>query len=165
MHFFLTGDLKFLFMMLGRKGYAGTHCLYCTLLAKQWKEKHGEGLIQCGGDEWTMKKLLEPFLNAQINRQSSSQEQLPTTVAPSTSTNSRWQKEAPLWTFIPIENVIVPMLHILLGLRNDVIDKFWSEWFDKRVEQLTPEEIESRHMVLLAEIYVEIMLTLFLIGR
>ena len=61
LHFFLISNLKFLFMMLGRKGYAETQCLYCTLLAKQWKEKHGEGLIQCGGDEWTMKKLLEPF--------------------------------------------------------------------------------------------------------
>ena len=60
-----------------------------------------------------------------------------------------------IWTFIPIENVIVPMLHILLGLGNDVIDNFWSEWFDERVEQLTREEIESRHMVLLAEISVE----------
>ena len=142
-------------MMLGREGYAGTHCLYFTLLAKQWKEKHGECLIQYGVDEWTMRKLLEPFLNAQINQQSSSQEQLPTTVAPNASTNSRWQKEAPIWTCIPIENVIVPMLHILLGLGNDVIDNFWSEWFDEQVEQLTPEEIESRHMVLLAEISVE----------
>ena len=149
-HFFLIGDLKFLFMMLGREGYAGTQCLYCTLLAKEWKEKHGEGLIECGGNKWTIKKLLEPFLNAQIDRQSSSQEQ-----SSSASTNSRWQKEPPLWTFIPIENVIVPMLHILLGLGNDVIDNFWSEWFDERVEQLTQEEIESRQMVLLAEISVE----------
>ena len=121
-HFFLIDDLKFFFMMLGRKGYAGTQCLYCTLLAKEWKEKHGEGIIQCGGNKWTIKKLLEPFLNAQIDRQSSSQEQ-----SSSASTNSRWQKEPPLWTFIPIENVIVPMLHIFLGLGNDVIDNFWSE--------------------------------------
>ena len=72
-------------------------------------------------------KILSPFLNALINWQSSSQEQLPTTVAPSASTNSRWQKEAPLWIFIPIENIIVPMIHILQGLGNDLIDNFWLE--------------------------------------
>jgi hypothetical protein len=64
------------------------------------------------------------------------------------------QKESPIWDFILIQNVIVPLLHILLSLSNDVLSHFWDS-FEERVEPLTPEEIQARNMALLAEIAVE----------
>ena len=154
-NYFLIGDLKFLFMMLDRDGYSGNQCLHWKLFAKDWKEKYADGQIQCSGEVWTIEKLLQPFLAAQINRQSASTASQETRQDSISSVSNRWQKEAPLWTFIPMENVIIPVLHLLLGLGNDVFDNFWSAWFDERVEPLTPEEVESRHMVLLAEISVE----------
>jgi hypothetical protein len=39
-------------------------------------------------------------------------------------------------------------------LSNDALSHFW-DWFEERVEPLTPEEIQARNMALLAEIAVE----------
>ena len=47
------------------------------------------------------------------------------------------------------------LLHIILGLGNDVLDRFWKNWFDKRVEPLTQEETEARHMTMCAEVVLE----------
>jgi hypothetical protein len=47
--------------------------------------------------------------------------------------------------------VIVPILHLLLGLGNNILDSFW-EWVDVRAEKLTLEEVEARQMTMLAEL-------------
>jgi hypothetical protein len=47
--------------------------------------------------------------------------------------------------------VIVPILHLLLGLGNDVLDAFW-EWVAVHTEKLTPEKVEARQITMLAEI-------------
>jgi hypothetical protein len=60
-------------------------------------------------------------------------------------------REPPLWSFIPVHRVLIPMLYLLLGLGNNILDNFW-EWVDERVEKLTPEEIEARNMSMLAKI-------------
>jgi hypothetical protein len=153
LEFFLVGDMKFLFMMLGRSGYSGSNCLYCKLNSKQWKTKHvTEEHMHCGAEEWSIEKLLAPFLASQIARQAAGGT---LEASPDDGEELPGQKEAPLWTFIPIKNVLVPLLHILLGLGNDLLDNFWSSWFDERVEVLKPDESEARHMALLAEIAVE----------
>jgi len=64
------------------------------------------------------------------------------------------QKEAPLWSFIPINRMLVPILHILLGLGNDLLDNFF-HWIDYRIEQSTLAEIEARNMSLIASLSVE----------
>jgi hypothetical protein len=40
MKFYLIGDLKFLFMMLGRSGFSGSYCLYCELASPMEEEAH-----------------------------------------------------------------------------------------------------------------------------
>jgi hypothetical protein len=50
--------------------------------------------------------------------------------------------------------VIVPLIHILLGLLNDALSHFW-DWFEESDKPLTTEEIQARNMALLAEIAVE----------
>ena len=139
LNYYLFGDLKFLFMMMGRSGYEGSYCLYCHLKSKEWKRVHEEeNKIHCGAEKWKVSDLVNAFL--------------PRSDEVEVSVEPKGQKESPLWTFIPIENCIIPLLHILLGLGNNIIDHFWSKWFDERVETLTSEEITARHMALLAEI-------------
>jgi hypothetical protein len=36
----INGDYKYLFMMAGRCGYCGGHCLYCQLKESEWKRLH-----------------------------------------------------------------------------------------------------------------------------
>ena len=64
------------------------------------------------------------------------------------------QAQNPIWNFIPITCIIIPVLHMMLGLANDILANFW-DWVDKRVEVLTTDEIEARNMALLAEIAVD----------
>jgi hypothetical protein len=108
MKFYLIGDLKFLFMMLGRSGFSGSYCLYCELKQAQWKKKHIElNSIYCGADKWTIEKLASSFL---LGAQPDANARFP-----------EGQKEPPIWDFIAIQNAIVPLLHILLGLLNDAL--------------------------------------------
>jgi hypothetical protein len=111
MKFYLIGDLKFIFMMLGRSGFLGSYCLYCELKQAQKKKKHIElNSIYCGANEWTIEKLASSFL---LGAQPDANARFP-----------EGQKESPIWDFIPIQNVIVPLLHILLGLSNDALLHF-----------------------------------------
>jgi hypothetical protein len=47
--------------------------------------------------------------------------------------------------------VIVPILHLLLGLGNDILDPVW-EWVDVRAEKLTLEEVKARQVTMLTEL-------------
>jgi hypothetical protein len=141
MQFYLIGDLKFLFMMMGRSGFSGSYCLYCQLKQAEWKKQHVDlNAIDCGADAWTIEKLASGFL---LGTQPDADARIP-----------GGQKESPIWDFIPIECIIVPLLHILLGLSNDALSHFW-DWLEERVEPLTADEIQARNMTLLAEIAIE----------
>jgi hypothetical protein len=142
MEFYLIGDLKFLFMVLGRSGYSGSNCLYCDLTITQWKKLHLEKGLDCGGHEVTIEGLSARYVTSTQNQD----ETMPL--------SSIGQKELPVWNFIPIMNTLIPLLHILLWLGNDLLEHFW-KWLDERVEPLTTEEVEARNMSLLAEIGVE----------
>ena len=119
----MIGDLKFMFMVCGRNGYAGAHCLYCFLKASKWKEKHQDDqTINPDGEEVTVELLMERVLKCQQDASGTQveQEQIDKAIA-----GLAGQKEAPLWTFIPIENYLVPLLHLLLGLGNDLLSNFF----------------------------------------
>ena len=58
-NFYLIGDLKFVFMVLGRSGYCGSWCLYCLLKSADWCKIHKEkDSIHCGASKWTIKDLI-----------------------------------------------------------------------------------------------------------
>ena len=147
MELFLIGDLKFLFMVLGRSGFCGNWCLYCMLKKSEWIKQHQEkDSIHCEARSWTIEELLATSLtNQQADGQVDEDFE---------ETFSKGVRDAPLWDFIPIKNVIPPTLHILLGLGNDIVSKL-TEWLDNRIEKLSPDEIEARNMSLLAHISVE----------
>lgn len=60
----------------------------------------------------------------------------------------------PLSKFIPVHNVRIPVLHLLLGLGNDLLNQFW-KWTDERIEPLTDEELGARNLSLITEVAVD----------
>ena len=81
--------------------------------------------IYCGAEEWTIEKLASGFL---LGAHPDANTRIPA-----------GQKESPIWDFIPIACVILPLLHILLGLSNDALAHYW-DWLEERVEPLTSEK-------------------------
>jgi hypothetical protein len=104
-------------------------------------KKHEErDYIYCGGADWTIEKLSEDFLMGEQRD--------------GNAPTAQGQKEAPIWKLLPVLNIVLPRLHLLLGLSNDSLSHF-RNWLEERVEPLTPEETEARNMTLLAEIAIE----------
>jgi hypothetical protein len=60
----------------------------------------------------------------------------------------------PVWDFLRPECVVIPTLHILLGLVDYVYQRFW-EWIDDDVERIPAEEKEARVQVIDAELLVD----------
>ena len=50
-----------------------------------------------------------------------------------------------------MKNVLIPILHIILGLGIDLLSNFF-EWVNERIEIITEQECNARYMGLLAEI-------------
>ena len=47
-----------------------------------------------------------------------------------------------LWTWIPVNHWVPPLLHIFLGIMNDIIDKFFL-WVAVRILQLDEEQLDT----------------------
>jgi hypothetical protein len=142
MRLYLIGDLKFLFTMMGRDGHSGSWCIYCVLKQSQWTAIHGdndEGKCNSEANLWTIEKLHGV---AMIQMQKDALDR---------TCESSGIREIPYWNFVPVTRVIVPILHLLLGLGNDILDSF-REWVDVRAKKLTREEVEARQMTMLAEL-------------
>ena len=52
-------------------------------------------------------------------------------------------KCSPLWKFIPLKNFLPPLLHILIGIWNDIWDKFW-EIVSECIEYIPRDEADLR---------------------
>lgn len=88
---------------------------YCMLRQKQWLENEEERTIRKNID------LVERNL---------------------TGAARKGVKFEPYWDFIPIENYAVPLLHIMIGVFNDVIDHFVDK-VDSRFNQHSAAELEA----------------------
>ncbi len=107
---YVNGDYKFLFMMAGRSGYCGGYCLYCRLRQSEWKRLHKTlDRTDCGVEEWTIEALCQIALE---------QEQQ---AGRGETFRSVGVREAPVWPFISIRRMLMPILHELLGLGNDLM--------------------------------------------
>jgi hypothetical protein len=60
----------------------------------------------------------------------------------------------PLFDAIPIQNYIVSVLHIIIGMRDTMTDGI-IEWLESRVEKLQKAEIEARNRIIYATIQLE----------
>ena len=64
--FFAIGDLKYMFMVVGRSGYSGAHCMHCFLKSADWKKLHKtKKSINLEGEEVTIKTLIDRILRCQ----------------------------------------------------------------------------------------------------
>ena len=120
---FVTGDLAFLAMILGREGMSGHWCHICMALKKDWaKEGHSTG------EKWTIQKMIDMLGKG------------------NTGTDRKGMKARPYWDFIPIENYIIPLLHVMIGVGNDILEHFMDQ-YDLNIIKLSTEENKARNDV------------------
>jgi hypothetical protein len=132
----MAGDFKFLFMMFGRDGMCGAHCFYCRLKQSEWVKLHAEKeSIYCDADAWTVAEIIETAKQANLA--------------------GTGVKGLPLMPFIPIYRVVLPILHELIGLGNDLIKSFWL-FVEERVEVLLPAERIARNRTIMLEIGMDV---------
>ena len=116
-----TGDLKWMAMLLGMADMSNEWCIFCFMRKMQWSVRGHEK-----GEKRTMAKLLA--LASDTTKKGA--ERLGV-------------KFRPYWDFIPIEKYTVPLLHILIGVFNDV-DDFFMDLVDGRIIPVSASELKIR---------------------
>jgi hypothetical protein len=58
---------------------------------------------------------------------------------------------SPIFDAVPVENFIISMLHIIIGIGNSLLDIFF-EWIEWRIEQLSEGELLHRNTVCYVEV-------------
>jgi len=71
-----------------------------------------------------------------------------------TLANLKGCTQKPLFAAVPISNYIAPVLHLVIGIGNILVDSIF-EWVEQIVEQLTEEEVVARNNILSAEINIK----------
>lgn len=134
---FTAGDLAFFSLILGKENMSSKWCNWCMLSAKEWSTVgHNQG------GAWTIEKIYEI------------RQKVKDGLLSETPQNIRGCTEIPLIDAVPIENFILSVLHIVIGVGNSLVDAFL-EWIEERVEQLQPEEVLARNKCLYAQIQFE----------
>jgi len=75
------------------------------------------------GDPRTIEKIMEFANNSEL-----------------TGAQRMGVKRAPYWPFIPVENYAIPLLHLMIGIFNDIIDYF-TDLFDTQIIQKGDDEL------------------------
>ena len=122
----MVGDLKFLSMMLGKENFDTIWCYLCNLRNTQWQKKgHARGEL------WTLealrtqaKKVLMQHLDG---------------------TARMGVREEPYFD-IPVWRYIWPLLHMLIGLGNDILN-YLVDVLDNEIQALSPKEIRTKQEV------------------
>jgi hypothetical protein len=134
---FIAGDLAFFSLILGKENRSGKWCNWCMLSPKEWSVfGHDKGEL------WTIDKIYD--IRQQV--EDGTLTEIPQNIKGCT--------EKPLIDSVPIENFILSILHIIIGVGNAFVDAFL-EWIEERVEQLHPDEIGARNRCLYAQIQFE----------
>ncbi|KAL7530344.1 hypothetical protein ACHAXR_003439, partial [Thalassiosira sp. AJA248-18] len=123
---YITGDLSFYAMALGRESMSGHWCFLCKLCRSKFAKTDEIG------DMWTMEELLE--VAAEVDGGAAKQ----------------GVKAKPWWPFIPLRNYMIPLLHVLIGIGNDLLESF-RDWVNEEVECLDHQEVLTRRAVRTAE--------------
>jgi hypothetical protein len=98
--------------------------------------------MDCGVEEWTIEALCQIALEQEHKADRGE------------TFRSVGVWEAPVWPFISIRQMLIPILHELLGLGKDLMSSFWA-YVEEGAEPLEPDEIEACNMKLLTEIEFE----------
>ena len=129
---FIAGDLAFFSLILGKENRSIKWCNWCMLSPKEWAIDGHEK-----GEKWTIEKIYEIQNNVAGNNLAE------------TPQNIRGCTAEPLIDCIPIENFILSILHIIIGIGNSLIECLF-EWVEERIEVLPPNVVEARNRVLYA---------------
>ena len=124
--FFMTGDLAFYNVLLGKEHMSGHWCIWCKLASQEWK-KVGHNR----GEPWTLDEMRE--LRASI--ENGNVDDIPQ--------NRKGCTKEPLFPCVPVERYIYPPLHSQIGTGNMFLTCFF-DWVDYRIEEVTEVEMQKR---------------------
>jgi hypothetical protein len=110
---YVTGDLAFQAMALGKESMAGWWCMLCKASKAQILNKESE--------IWTISDLVEA---GEIAENSNDDPKL-------------GQKKKPWWNFIPLTNYMSPLLHCEIGIGNMLLELF-REAINEHIEHYAP---------------------------
>ena len=121
---YITGDLAFQAMALGKESMSGHWCMQCTMQ------------MQCSLTEvqlsevkmWTIEEYCR--LGDEAERRGNGETKLGV-------------KQKPWWDFIPITHYMVPLLHCMIGVGNQLLDML-RDIFKEHLENMTHTEERIR---------------------
>ena len=136
---FVTGDLAFqASAVLGRESMSPNHCMHCQMNCSQFGN-----LNHVDGVAWTMTIYC-------VVGDIASKELAGTRQRGSKKPDLKGMKKRPWWDFIPLTRWVVPLLHCLIGIGNDLIYAF-IYIVNTRIERLTKNEIENPQEISILE--------------
>jgi hypothetical protein len=118
---YLTGDLAFQFMAVGKESMSGWWCMQC-------KGSRHQFLDDC--ELWTMEELVIRGVEA-VSKPGDPQLGV---------------KQQPWWPFIPISNYMTPLLHCEIGIGNQLLEKL-RDIINEYIESYAPGEESIRSSV------------------
>ena len=125
---FITGDLAFYAAVLGKVNMAGKWCTWCDLRPAEWIiNDHPVGV------SWTlekMKQVRDDIGDGELRN---------------TAKTKKGCVNEPLIDCVEPISYIPPILHIMLGLGNKVLDDFF-KWVDAMVENIPVTERNLRNV-------------------
>ena len=101
----------------------GRHCYLCRLTYAGFQDL----LVQ--GEPWTWKKMED--IAAEVASESFKGQA------------KEGIKELPWWTFIPLHHFLPPLLHLMMGIWNDIWDRFRDNVSEK-IEYISKGEADLR---------------------
>jgi hypothetical protein len=107
----MSGDLLWYSTALGKEGYAGWWCPYCTAFKTNWQSKDHEV-----GEKWTVEKLTAhagKLESGELNGKNVMER--------------RGVKEVPLFDAVDVDHYVMPVLHLTIGIVNDILDHLVEE--------------------------------------
>ena len=126
---FMSGDLLWFHTALGKEGFQSWWCPYCQSFKNDWQEKNHET-----SPAWTLDLLREQARKIAAGE-----------VRNKVACEVLGVKMVPIFDAIDVDHYVIPVLHLTIGLVNDVLDHLVSEC------QAAAEEFTQRYYALEVE--------------
>eukprot|EP00956_Cyclotella_meneghiniana_P011912 scaffold16752_cov85-Cyclotella_meneghiniana.AAC.6 len=125
---FLSGDLAFLFTILGRENFSGGWCFICKLQKKEWQSLGFD--TNC---DWTLDSMMEQLTQNELLK--------------STGADRKGITEKPYFK-VPIKRIVIvwPLLHALIGVGNNLL-QYIIDYGEAEIQCLERAEISLLQQV------------------
>jgi hypothetical protein len=124
---FLCGDILFFCMVIGKEGMASCWCYLCNLANSTWKSDPDAAF-----EMWTRASISAKHKE---NKKGALREGV---------------SGVAIFPWIEPQNCVVPLLHCLIGILNDII-KYLLNIVYYKIEQISEEEVDNRRTLALLE--------------